>query len=109
MGSLRWLSNVEKHAHARHVAVRLTRQRTLVEMVIKDDGIGFDPDHLPIRTAREGLGLLSMRERAAYVGGTLKVKSLRHAGTEIEVRIPLSGHSRRASSGFTGSAAFPKA
>ena len=84
------LSNVEKHARARHVAVRLRRQRALVELVIKDDGIGFDPDHPASATAREGLGLLSMRERAAYVGGTLKVKSLRRAGTEIEVRIPLS-------------------
>ena len=83
------LSNVEKHARARHVAVRLTRQRSLVELVIKDDGIGFDPDPPPILTAKEGLGLLSMRERVAYVGGTLKVKSLRRAGTEIEVRIPL--------------------
>jgi len=103
------LSNVEKHACARHVAVRLTRQRALIELVIKDDGIGFDPDHAPSRTPREGLGLLSMRERAAYVGGTLKVKSLRGAGTEIEVRIPLSGHRRGASRGFTGSAACQKA
>ena len=84
------LSNVEKHAHARHVAVRLKRQRAFVKLVIKDDGIGFDPAHPASATAREGLGLVSMRERAAYVGGTLKVKSLHRAGTEIEVHIPLS-------------------
>jgi signal transduction histidine kinase len=103
------LSNVEKHARARHVVVCLRRQRALVELVIKDDGIGFDLDHPLIRASRAGLGLLSMRERAAYVGGILKVKSLRRAGTEIEVRIPLSRYSRGASRGFTGSAAFQKA
>ena len=36
------------------------------------------------------LGLLSMRERAAFVGGTLAVKSTRRAGTEVEVRIPMA-------------------
>jgi signal transduction histidine kinase len=83
------LRNVEKHARARHVTVRL-RQRTFVQLAIKDDGIGFDPDHHPAgRNGKGGLGLLSMRERATYVGGALKVKSVRRAGTEIEVRIPL--------------------
>jgi signal transduction histidine kinase len=38
------LENVEKHARAGHVTVRLTKQGTLVQMTIKDDGIGFDPD-----------------------------------------------------------------
>ena len=36
-----------------------------------------------------GLGLLGMRERATYVGGTFKVKSNRRSGTEIEVHVPL--------------------
>jgi PAS domain S-box-containing protein len=84
------LGNVEKHAGARHVAVRLRRQGDFVQLVIHDDGIGFDPDHRPARRKeRDGLGLLSMRERATGVDGTLRIKSVRHAGTEIEVRIPL--------------------
>jgi PAS domain S-box-containing protein len=84
------LRNVEQHARARHVTVCLTQQGKFVQLAINDDGIGFDPDHQ--RTRRKGngsLGLLSMRERAAYMGGDLKVKSARRAGTEIEVRIPL--------------------
>ena len=82
------LKNVEKHAHARHVTVRLTQQGAFVQLAINDDGVGFD--HPARRKGKGGLGLLGMRERAAYVGGTLKVKSARCAGTEIEVRIPLA-------------------
>jgi PAS domain S-box-containing protein len=83
------LENVEKHAHARHVTVCL-RQRAFVQLTIKDDGIGFDPDHHAARRkGKGGLGLLSMRERATYVGGAFKIKSVRGAGTEIEVLIPL--------------------
>ncbi len=84
------LKNVAKHARARNVTVCLRRQGAFIQLVIQDDGIGFDPDHYPAgRKGKGGLGLLSMRERAVYVGGSLKIKSTRRAGTEIEVRIPL--------------------
>jgi PAS domain S-box-containing protein len=84
------LKNVEQHARARHVTVSLTQPGAFVQLAINDDGIGFDPDHHPARRKGKGvLGLLGMRERAAYVGGTLTVKSVRGAGTEIEVRLPL--------------------
>jgi two-component system, NarL family, sensor kinase len=83
------LENVEKHSRARHVTVSL-RQRTFVQLTINDDGIGFDPDHHAARRKGQGgLGLLSMRERATYVGGDFKIKSVRGAGTKIEVLIPL--------------------
>jgi two-component system NarL family sensor kinase len=84
------LKNVEQHAHARHITVCLRQSSGFVQLAITDDGIGFDPGHHPARRkGKSGLGLLSMRERAAYVGGALKVKSTRRAGTEIEVSIPL--------------------
>jgi PAS domain S-box-containing protein len=83
------LNNVERHARARHVTVHLTKQDGFIQLTIKDDGIGFDPDHPAIGKEREGLGLLRMRERATSVGGALSVASAPHAGTEIEVRIPL--------------------
>jgi two-component system NarL family sensor kinase len=83
------LKNVEKHAHATHVTVHLTKPDGFVQLTIQDDGIGFDPEHPPARRkGRGGFGLLGMRERAAYVGGKFKVKSIRRAGTEIEIRIP---------------------
>ena len=84
------LENVEKHARARHVTVGLTKQGDNVQLTIRDDGIGFDPVHLPARRkARSGLGLLSMRERATYVGGDLNVKSALGTGTTILAQIPL--------------------
>ena len=83
------LNNVERHARARHVTVHLTKPDGFIQLTIKDDGIGFDPDHPAIGKEREGLGLLGMRERATSVGGALSVKSAPRAGTEIEVRIPL--------------------
>jgi PAS domain S-box-containing protein len=89
------LKNVEQHSRARHVTVRLTTPKAVVQLVIHDDGIGFDPEHHPTRRKGEyGIGLLSMRERAICSGGTIKVKSVRgaglaKAGTAIEVRIPL--------------------
>lgn len=84
------LKNIEKHARARHVTVSLCQTDALVQLVINDDGIGFDAKHHAARRKDQGvLGLAGMRERAAYVGGILTVKSGRRAGTEIDVRIPL--------------------
>ncbi|MDO8539509.1 MAG: ATP-binding protein, partial [Opitutaceae bacterium] len=84
------LNNVEQHARASHVVVQLTTQGDFMQLTIKDDGIGFDPEHHPAGRKRKGdLGLLGMRERATCVGGALKIKSARRAGTEINVRIPL--------------------
>lgn len=84
------LKNVEQHAHARHVSVSLRQQGAFVQLVIIDDGIGFDTNREPARQrGKNALGLLGMRERATYAGGILTIKSGHRAGTEIEVRIPL--------------------
>ncbi len=84
------LMNVETHAQAKHVTIVLTLWRGSVRLVIQDDGLGFDPENLPARRkGNGGLGLLSMRERATYVGGTFTIDSSRRAGTKIEICIPL--------------------
>lgn len=84
------LNNVEKHARARLVSISLKQKRTHVELVIKDDGVGFDPASPGgLKEGENGLGLLGMFERANYVGGALTVKSVRRTGTETKVRIPL--------------------
>ena len=85
------LRNVEKHAGAHHVKVDLTQPVGFMQLMIRDDGVGFDSTRPAAGLkGKGGLGLLSMRERATYVGGTVGVKSTRRGGTEIEVRIPLS-------------------
>ncbi len=85
------LRNVEKHASARHVTVRLSQRAESALLAIRDDGKGFEPDsQAPAGKRRRGLGLLSMRERASYVGAAFKIKSARRAGTEIEILVPLA-------------------
>lgn len=89
------LKNIEQHAHAGHVMVKLTKPTALVRLIIHDDGIGFDLENQATRPdGKVALGLLSMRERATFSGGTVTIKSVRRsgrnkAGTTIDVRIPL--------------------
>lgn len=91
------LNNVERHADARNATVRLRQQGAIVELVIRDDGVGFDPDQRPAgKRMNEGVGLIGLRERATYVGGALRITSTPGTGTEIEARIPLPpGPTRR--------------
>lgn len=85
------LRNVEQHANAQHVTVTLTKRSGVVQLTIEDDGIGFDTERSATgRKKIAGLGLLGMRERASYVGGTFEIKSSRRSGTAIRVRIPLA-------------------
>jgi two-component sensor histidine kinase len=92
------LRNVEQHAGASHVTVRLTKRDGFIQLAIRDDGVGFDSGRdATRRKALGGLGLVGMRERAAHAGGTLGVKSTRRSGTEIQVRIPVSPRAVRAS------------
>jgi signal transduction histidine kinase len=78
------LSNAAKHADATRVSVRVTVRDAKVEVVVRDDGRGFDTD-----ASTAGFGLLGMRERVALVGGTLAVTSRPGEGTEIQVVLPL--------------------
>ena len=85
------LRNVEQHARARHVTVCLKQRGDFVQLVIDDDGMGFDPERHPARRkGKGGLGLLSMRERATYVGGDLQVNSTPGQGTTVRTEIPLT-------------------
>ena len=78
------LTNVAKHAGARRVSVRLVRLESAVELRVRDDGVGFEPG-----ANGRGLGLQSMRERAALLGGTVQLESERGKGTMVTARFPL--------------------
>jgi len=101
------LNNIEKHARARRVTVRLTQPGAFAQLAIKDDGIGFNPDR-PAADPRAGdrVGLDRMRERTAFLGGVLTITSARRAGTLIKVRIPLSAGVRM--TGRTGGGGRPR-
>jgi PAS domain S-box-containing protein len=88
------LTNVAKHADARRVSVRLLRDESTVELRVRDDGVGFEPDAVPGDAAavkRRGLGLQGMRERAALLGGTVRLESKPGRGTMITARFPVRG------------------
>ncbi|MFF7991903.1 GAF domain-containing sensor histidine kinase [Kitasatospora xanthocidica] len=81
------LHNALRHSDARRVTVTLagTPGRGAV-LRVRDDGRGFDPES--VRRAGRHLGLASMRDRAAAVGGTLTLESAPGRGTLVEMEVP---------------------
>jgi signal transduction histidine kinase len=77
------LTNVLRHAQAQQVIVTLAVDATRLQLRVEDDGRGFDP------AQAAGLGMVTMRERAEQVGGTLHVDTEAAAGTRIRVELPL--------------------
>lgn len=77
------LNNALRHSGASEISVSLSRKPRRVVLQVSDDGTGFDPG-----LASSGLGLASMRERAAAVGGTLQVTSAPGAGTQVRLAVP---------------------
>jgi signal transduction histidine kinase len=89
------LSNVVRHARAKHVKISLGSAReAVIVMIIEDDGVGFD---VVRKTAGPAFGLSAMRERVESLGGRIQVESRpsraggRRPGTRIEVDLPLWG------------------
>jgi PAS domain S-box-containing protein len=80
------LQNVIKHAQPGRLDVRLIREPEDLSLEVSDNGVGFDP----LAAYPGHLGLLSMRERAMSVGGSLDIVSAPGCGTQIRARIPLA-------------------
>ncbi len=80
------MHNTVKHARATHVRVALTCDDAALTLRIEDNGAGFDPTG----TFAGHLGLRSMRERAAKLGGAIDIDSTPGAGARITVRIPVA-------------------
>jgi PAS domain S-box-containing protein len=81
------LTNVARHSGAKTVSIRFARLGTVLEVAVVDDGCGFDAKAVAVSSHR--LGIQSMRERAAMLGGTLSFTSQRK-GTKILVQVPLA-------------------
>jgi len=78
------LANVARHSSADQVMVTLQYRATVVELMIQDDGLGFDTQQ-----HYDGIGLQSMRERAETFGGDFNLISTVGQGTQIEVALPI--------------------
>ena len=81
------LSNIEKHAGAHQVHIQLAHKAPHLELVIRDDGKGFDL-HDTLRPVRSGLGLINMRERVEMLSGRCVLESS-PSGTCLFAEIPL--------------------
>jgi len=74
------LANVADHAQAQTARVILKQERDQLQLIVRDDGCGFDPNDF---NDDRHYGLLGMRERAEMIGGHLSVESQAGKGTQI--------------------------
>ena len=83
-------TNIVKHAHAKNVALSVTRRPGGVDIRVVDDGRGFDVSPVVRQAALSGqLGLLGMNERLSQIGGELAIESKRGRGTSVVCRVPM--------------------
>lgn len=82
------LNNVARHAQARHVRIEARVVERWLEIVVQDDGQGFDPESSESHAGH--YGLLGLHERAHLVGGSLSLNSAQGAGTFLRFRVPLA-------------------
>jgi PAS domain S-box-containing protein len=84
------LSNAHQHAQATTVSLQMAIHEGSLELSIRDNGRGFDFKSLPAcQDKRRGIGLTSVRERAAALGGVCEIISTPNQGTLIRVRVPM--------------------
>ena len=82
------VGNAIRHARATRISIGVAERNGAVELEVIDDGIGFDTRDAEVR--RPGMGLFTMRERAALVGGRLTLQSLPGAGTRLMAAVPVN-------------------
>ncbi len=82
------LTNIARYAKAAEVNVRIELVSGVLEMDIRDDGVGFDDTEA---RSRKTFGLMGMRERSLQFGGEFRVDSRPGSGTTVRIRIPCTG------------------
>lgn len=83
------MNNVAKHSQCDQVHVRLSKTGRLIELVVKDNGVGFEmPLVLTVDKDYKGFGLLTMKERARLLGGACSIESTVGAGTVVSASWP---------------------
>jgi signal transduction histidine kinase len=78
------LSNVQEHARAAHANVTVSETENSVELIIEDDGAGFEPADVV-----EGFGFAGLRDRIDLLDGTLRIDSAPGRGTTVQVELPV--------------------
>ena len=80
------INNSIKHANATKITVEMNYQPQNFQLWVSDDGNGFDTASLS--TSATGIGLKSMRSRAALIGGDLTIQSSPFTGTTVAIKLP---------------------
>jgi PAS domain S-box-containing protein len=86
------LTNVLKHSQAKNFRLSIIKGYPQIIFLAEDDGIGFESSEFD--QPKNGLGLLSMRERAAMLGGTFSLRASPGKGTRIRIEIPITEETR---------------
>ncbi|MBL8746553.1 MAG: sensor histidine kinase [Phycisphaerae bacterium] len=82
------LANALKHSGATRIEVALRKSGDCLDLEVRDNGCGLAKDGAALHPGRPGLGLRSMQERVALLGGRFEIRSERHTGTALAARIP---------------------
>lgn len=80
-------TNIIKHARATEAHIQLTHHDDNINIIIEDNGIGFDPEKAQI--AADGMGLDTIRRKINQLGGTIEIDSTQGKGTSIIIDIPI--------------------
>ncbi len=86
------LTNALKHSRAKHFRLSIIKGYPQIIFLAEDDGIGFVSNEFD--KTKHGLGLLSMKERAAMLGGKFSLRSSPGEGTRIRIEIPITEETR---------------
>ncbi len=79
------MSNILKHSEATETNIQLNENDDSVNLIVEDNGVGFNPDKLSVKA---GIGLVNLKARVAKLNGTLHIDSGLGAGTTISIDIP---------------------
>jgi signal transduction histidine kinase len=85
------LTNCVRHAAPKRIDVRVRGDANTLDVVITDDGVGFDPE-----SRHSGLGLRGIEERVRELGGVMSLRTATGAGTTVTIRLPLGAHASEA-------------
>lgn len=84
------LNNIQKHAKARHVTIKIEMLEDKINVAVRDDGQGFDVNAVESDRNTGGYGLISMRERAGLLNGKIDIRSTPGRGTTVTLVVPVT-------------------
>jgi signal transduction histidine kinase len=81
------VNNILKHAKARNITIDLELTSKNINLLIADDGVGFDIDEKP-----KGIGLRNIQSRVEFYSGNLRITSAPNQGSQLQIKIPTQGY-----------------